>query len=54
MVTPFVSEEFNTLNTPTFDGALHIEIVVSLLSHLFFYTFFTDMGPIDLVILAKF
>ena len=25
----FVSEDFNTLNTPSFDGALHIEIVES-------------------------
>ena len=39
---PFVSEDFNTgiLKTPSFDGALHIEIVVSLLSHLFFLYFF--------------
>ena len=31
LTPPFVSEDFNKLNTPSFEGAPHIEIVVSLL-----------------------
>ena len=36
---PFVSKDFNKFNIPRFDGALHIEIIVSLLCfcHLFLY-----------------
>ena len=52
---PFVSKDFNKLNTPSFEGALHIEIVVSLfcltLRHLFFFDFFfTFCIDIDVVI----
>ena len=41
----FVSEDFNTLNTPSFDGALHIEIVESFFlfnfkSLIFLYFFY--------------
>ena len=41
---PFISKDFNKLNTPSFEGTPHIEIVVCLfclpLSH-FYYTFHT-------------
>ena len=54
---PFVSKDLNKLNTPSFEGALHIEIVVRLfclpLNH-YFKTFLYFLYDKDLVIFAKF
>ena len=47
---PFVSEDFNKLNTPSFEGALYIEIVLFKFRSLIFI-YFTD---IHLLIFAKF
>ena len=55
---PLFTIDFNNLNTPSFEGTLHIEIVLSLfclslksLIFVFFYIFCTD---IDLLLIAKF
>ena len=41
---PFVSEDFNKLNTPSFEGALYIEIVVFIFKSLIFILFYLYEG----------